>query len=107
DGKNISSVYTWYSTGTGFQAPKKTWTTPGGFTWSASKVTSGDFNGDGKDDIGVFYNRGQGADGVPRSALFTFTSTGTDFGSPSLKWESTGSFRWTASQFTAGDYNGD
>ncbi|GGQ01286.1 FG-GAP-like repeat-containing protein [Streptomyces roseolilacinus] len=107
DGKNISSVYTWYSTGTGFAAPKVTWTTPGGFTWGASKVASGDFNGDRKADIGVFYDRGRDADGVYRSALFAFTSTGAAFGSPTLEWESPGSFRWSASKFVAGDHNGD
>ncbi|WP_228980279.1 FG-GAP-like repeat-containing protein [Streptomyces sp. DH12] len=104
---NVSSIYTWYSTGTGFQAPKRTWTTPGGFTWSASKVTSGDFNGDRKDDIGVFYDRGRGTDGVTRSALFTFASTGAAFANPTKEWESTGNFRWSQSQLTAGDYNGD
>ncbi|MFI8093464.1 FG-GAP-like repeat-containing protein [Streptomyces sp. NPDC086080] len=107
DGKNISSIYTWYSTGTGFSAAKRTWTTPGGFTWGKSKVVSGDFTGDGKSDIGVFYDRGLGTDGVTRSALFTFAGTGTTFASPSLKWESSGNFRWTMSTPTAGDYNGD
>jgi len=107
DGRNVSSVYTWYSTGTGFSAPKRTWTSSGGFTWEASKVVSGDFTGDGKTDIGVFYDRGTGSDGVARSALFTFVSTGTGFSAPSLKWESSGSFRWNMSAPTAGDYNGD
>ncbi|MFJ6994506.1 FG-GAP-like repeat-containing protein [Streptomyces sp. NPDC003090] len=107
DGKNISSIYTWYSNGTGFAAPQRTWTTPGGFTWDASKVVSGDFNGDRKADIGVFYDRGRGADGVYRSALFAFTSTGTAFGSPTLEWESPGAFRWALSKVTSGDHNGD
>ncbi|WP_175408638.1 FG-GAP-like repeat-containing protein [Streptomyces sp. TRM64462] len=106
DNKNISTVYTWYSTGTGFASPKITWTTPGGFTWGASKVVSGDFTGDGKADIGVLYDRGRGTDGVIRTALFTFASTGTAF-TPSLEWESPGNFRWSAAQPTAGDYNGD
>ncbi|MEW2630124.1 FG-GAP-like repeat-containing protein [Streptomyces sp. NPDC048389] len=107
DGKKMSSLYTFFSDGSAFKAPRKSWTTPGGFTWEASKVASGDFNGDRKDDIGVFYNRGVSADGKATSALFTFTSKGLDFDSPRLKWESTGSFRWSASKLTAGDYNGD
>ncbi|MCP3819229.1 FG-GAP-like repeat-containing protein [Streptomyces sp. A3M-1-3] len=107
DGKNMSSLFTFYSTGTGFKAPQKTWSTPGGFTWEAGKLTSGDYNGDGKDDIGVFYNRGVSADGKRASSLFTFTSDGTDFNAPREMWTSTGSFNWDASKLTSGDYNGD
>ncbi|WP_146063594.1 FG-GAP-like repeat-containing protein [Streptomyces sp. SM11] len=107
DGKQISSLYTFTSNGTDFNNPRKTWTTPGGFTWSASKVTSGDYNGDGKDDIGVLYNRGTTEAGVHRSALFTFSSTGTDFASPREVWTSTGSFSWAASQPVSGDFNND
>ncbi|MCO6698793.1 FG-GAP-like repeat-containing protein, partial [Streptomyces sp. Vc17.3-30] len=79
DTGQVSSLYTFNSTGTGFANPRKTWTTPGGFTWSAGQVTSGDYDKDGKDDIAVLYNGGKSADGQFASSLYTFTSTGTDF----------------------------
>ncbi|MFJ1614135.1 FG-GAP-like repeat-containing protein [Streptomyces sp. NPDC088251] len=106
DGKNRSSLFAFYSTGTGFAAPKKVWSTPGGFTYASSKLASGDFNGDGKDDIAVFYDGGASDTGRV-SSLYTFTSTGTGFSSPRKTWTSTGSFNWDASKVTSGDYNGD
>ncbi|MFB8106116.1 FG-GAP-like repeat-containing protein [Streptomyces sp. NPDC056007] len=106
DTGQVSSIYTFTSTGSGFSAPKQTWTTPGGFTWSKSKVTSGDYNGDGKDDIAVFYDGGSSDTGQV-SSLYTFTSTGTGFANPRKTWTSTGSFTWSAGQVTSGDYNKD
>nr|WP_239144401.1 FG-GAP repeat protein [Streptomyces sp. SID14515] len=47
-----------------------------------SQVASGDFTGDGRDDIAVLYNRGTTEAGVHQSALFTFASNGTDFAAP-------------------------
>ncbi|WP_335938829.1 FG-GAP-like repeat-containing protein [Streptomyces sp. PTD5-9] len=107
DGKFITSVYTFTSNGTGFDNPRKTWTSPGSFDWNASKVTSGDFNGDGKDDVAVLYNSGKSADGKFVTALFTFASNGTGFDNARKTWESTGSFNWDASKVTSGDFNGD
>ncbi|MFB7917354.1 FG-GAP repeat domain-containing protein, partial [Streptomyces sp. NPDC056061] len=83
------------------------WTSSGSFNWDASKVTSGDYNGDGKDDIAVLYDRGVAADGKFATSLFTFTSKGTDLAAPREDWTSTGSFRWNASGLTSGDYSGD
>ncbi|SCD49851.1 FG-GAP repeat domain-containing protein [Streptomyces sp. PpalLS-921] len=107
DTGRVSSLYTFTSNGTGFANPRKTWTTPGGFTWSASQLTSGDFNKDGKDDIAVFYDGGKSADGKFISSLYTFTSDGTDFANPRKTWTSSGSFNWNAAKLTSGDYSGD
>ncbi|WP_329421267.1 FG-GAP-like repeat-containing protein [Streptomyces sp. NBC_01693] len=106
DGKFISSLYTFTSDGTNF-TPRKSWTSSGSFNWSASKLTSGDYSGDGRDDIGILYNRGTTAEGVQQSALFTLTSDGTDFAAPREVWASTGSFSWAASQPVTGDFNND
>ncbi|WP_146065831.1 FG-GAP-like repeat-containing protein [Streptomyces sp. SM13] len=106
DTGNITSLYTFTGTGTGFSAPKRTWTTPGGFTWSKSKVTSGDYNGDGKDDVAVFYDSGSSDTGRV-SSLYTFNSTGTAFANPRKTWTSSGSFNWNATKLTSGDYSGD
>ncbi|MBK3528389.1 VCBS repeat-containing protein [Streptomyces sp. MBT67] len=107
DTGQISSLYTFTSTGTGFANPRRTWTTPGGFTWSAGQVTSGDYDKDGKDDIAVLYNSGKSADGKFVSSLYTFTSDGTNFDKPRKTWTSSGSFNWNASKLTSGDYSGD
>ncbi|WP_327278452.1 FG-GAP-like repeat-containing protein (plasmid) [Streptomyces sp. NBC_01224] len=107
DTGNISSLYTFTSNGTDFNNPRKTWTTPGGFTWSAGQVTSGDYNGDGKDDVAVLYNGGKSTDGKFISSLYTFTSDGTNFASPRKSWTSSGSFNWSASKLASGDYSGD
>ncbi len=106
DTGQVSSIYTFTSTGSGFSAPKQTWTTPGGFTWSKSKVTSGDYNGDGKDDIAVLYDGGSSETGQV-SSLYTFNSNGTGFANPRKTWTSTGGFTWSAGQVTSGDYNKD
>ena len=106
EGKNRSSLFAFYSTGTGFSAPKNVWSTPGGFTWAKSKVTSGDYDGDGKDDIGVFYDSGSSDSGAV-SSLYTFTSTGTGFKAPRKTWTTPGGFTWSVSKVTSGDYNGD
>ncbi|MBV7248324.1 FG-GAP-like repeat-containing protein [Streptomyces sp. MW-W600-10] len=107
DGKYVSLAFTFTSTGTAFNNPTASWTSSGSFDWSKSKPVSGDFNGDGKDDLAVFYNGGQANDGKYVSLAFTFTSTGTAFNNPTTSWTSTGSFNWSKSKPVSGDYNGD
>ncbi|MBT2895234.1 trypsin-like serine protease [Streptomyces sp. McG3] len=107
DGKYVTTVFTYTSNGTGFAAPKQSWVSSGSFDWSKSKPVSGDFNGDGKDDLAVFYNGGQAADGKHVSLTFTFTSNGTAFNNPTTSWTSSGSFDWDKSKPVPGDFNGD
>ncbi|WP_078614310.1 FG-GAP-like repeat-containing protein [Streptomyces sp. t99] len=107
DGKKMSSLYAFYSNGTGFAEPKKIWASTGSFTGSAAKLTSGDYNGDGKDDLSVLYNSGQAADGKHVTTVFTYTSNGTGFVAPKQTWASSGSFDWSKSKPVSGDYNGD
>ncbi|MFJ3324950.1 FG-GAP-like repeat-containing protein [Streptomyces griseus] len=107
DGRYATTVFTYTSNGTGFAAPKQTWASSGSFDWSKSKPVSGDFNGDGKDDLAVFYNGGQANDGKHVSLAFTFTSNGTAFNNPTTSWTSSGSFDWSKSKPVSGDFNGD
>ncbi|MGW1813045.1 trypsin-like serine protease, partial [Streptomyces sp. NPDC002125] len=107
DGSNRASLFAFYSDGTSLEAPKKVWASTGSFSGPASKVTAGDYNGDGKDDISVLYNSGKAEDGRAVSTLFTFTSTGSGFSAPKKTWTSSGSFDWTKSSPVSGDYNGD
>ncbi|MER7554823.1 trypsin-like serine protease, partial [Streptomyces anulatus] len=107
DGKRRSSLFAFYSTGTGFAEPKRVWASTGSFNGAAVKLTSGDYNGDGKGDVAVLYNSGQAADGKYVSTVFTFTSNGTGFAAPKQTWTSSGSFDWSKSKPVSGDFNGD
>ncbi|MFI1975202.1 FG-GAP-like repeat-containing protein [Streptomyces wedmorensis] len=115
DGTNVTAMWTFTSNGTGFGAPSKKWdndsTNFGSWNWNRSKVTTGDFDNDGKDDVGILYNNGQQTDGTNVTALWTLTSTGTDFTNPSKKWDnvstSFGSWNWDRSKMVAGDFSGD
>ncbi|MFD2122982.1 FG-GAP repeat domain-containing protein [Streptomyces cirratus] len=70
----------------------------------------GDFDGDGRADVGVLYDYDQ-TDRGNRSGLWTFTSTGSGFSSPKKVWDSEGdavkSWNWDVSKPVAGDFNGD
>ncbi|MFJ5275144.1 esterase, partial [Streptomyces parvulus] len=95
----------------GFGGPVRKWDSTGSISWDweRSKVTSGDFDGDGRGDVGVLYDNGQASDGANRSALWTLTSNGAGFGGPVRKWDSTGSISWDweRSKVTSGDFDGD
>ncbi|MEU5092683.1 trypsin-like serine protease, partial [Streptomyces sp. NPDC021356] len=77
DGGNRTSLYTFKANAGGFDPPVRSWISTGGFTWSKSRLTAGDFNGDGKDDIAVFYDGGQDADGKHTSSVYTLLSNGS------------------------------
>jgi N-acetylmuramoyl-L-alanine amidase len=101
-GNGTTSLFMFISDGQTY-TPKLAWqSSPGGFAWERSKLVSGDFNHDGKDDIAIFYDYGNGTSGI-----WTFTSYGETF-SPSLTWLSkAGCFSWTNSKLVAGDINKD
>ncbi|WP_377273337.1 FG-GAP-like repeat-containing protein [Peterkaempfera sp. SMS 1(5)a] len=108
DGTNHSGLFTYTSTGSGFNNPVKVWDSgTGSWSWDSSKQVAGDFNGDGKSDVGVLYNYGTDADGVSHTGLWTFTSTGSGFNKPVKVWDSSGSWTWSNSMLVAGDFNGD
>jgi len=60
----------------------------GSWSWDRSKLVAGDFNGDGKDDVGVSYDYGTRSDGRVRSGLWTFTSSDDGFNTPVKHWDS-------------------
>ncbi|MEG3631573.1 trypsin-like serine protease, partial [Streptomyces poriticola] len=96
DGANRTAWWTFTSTGSAFDAPQRKWDSAGSISWdwSRSKVVSGDFNGDGRADVGVLYDNGRTSDGANRTALWTLTSTGSGFGAPVKVWDSAGSISW-------------
>ncbi|MFJ4860990.1 transglycosylase family protein [Streptomyces sp. NPDC088748] len=97
DGTNQTALWTLTSTGSGFGAPVRKWQSTSSWNADSSKLTAGDFDGDGKADVGVLYHYGQDEQGVNRTGLWTFTSTGTGFNAPAMPWDSargTGSWNW-------------
>ncbi|WP_405889377.1 FG-GAP-like repeat-containing protein [Streptomyces sp. NBC_00133] len=115
DGRDDIAVWYAYPDGTtklftftagvtgGFNKPFESWSAPAG-TWlrSRCKFVTGDFNGDGREDLSVFY--GQGDDTV-RNHTFLATVSG-GFAKPTSWWYSS-ALDWNRSTPHAGDFNGD
>ncbi|MER7051188.1 trypsin-like serine protease, partial [Streptomyces sp. NPDC000351] len=78
-------------------------------TANARSTPGSDFNGDGRSDVGVFYDNGALAGGGFRSSLWSLTSTGSGIAEPQLKWDSPDFGSWNASRSKtfSGDFNGD
>lgn len=107
DGRNHTGLWVFTSTGNTFQAPAKVWDSgDDSWNWDASKVTSGDYNGDGRTDVAVLYNYGQAADGRNQTGLW-FVGGADGLGAPKKVWTNDTSWNWNASKPTSGDYNGD
>ncbi|GAA3001536.1 hypothetical protein GCM10010483_53150 [Actinokineospora diospyrosa] len=87
--------------------PYRVWISgAGGFTWSNTKISAGDFTGDNRSDVALFYDYG-----ASTSGLFIATGTGAAGDSASVprrSWISgTGGFTWSNTKITAGDFTGD
>ncbi|WP_150209397.1 FG-GAP-like repeat-containing protein [Streptomyces venezuelae] len=90
----------------GFAAPVASWTrTPGNWEFNKSRITSGDYNGDGRADLAILYDYTGG-----KAALFTLTGRpdggiNADFKS----WESPVDSWWSGSYGmpVSGDSNKD
>ncbi|MFC7010938.1 FG-GAP-like repeat-containing protein [Streptomyces viridiviolaceus] len=99
-----TKLWTFTSTAQGtFNAPSSSWSAPSG-TWARTraKFVTGDFTGDGRDDLSVFY--GQGDDTV-KTYVFPAQANG-GFAAPTVWWQSL-SLDWSRTYPHSGDFNGD
>ncbi|WP_225099695.1 LamG-like jellyroll fold domain-containing protein [Streptomyces sp. CoH27] len=86
----------------GFQPVRLVWDDPV-FGPGIQSMAAGDFNGDGKTDLALYYNYSDGQ----HDAIFTLTSTGGGgFTSPVKQWDDT-AFGPGTKFMAAGDFNGD
>ncbi|MFI0941852.1 FG-GAP-like repeat-containing protein [Streptomyces sp. NPDC021020] len=88
-----------------FGAATPSWTAvPGKWDYTRSHFQSGDFNGDGRDDLAAWYDYPDGHD-----SLWTFTANVQGgFNAPFLAWTSPAGNWWiTGGKFVTGDFNGD
>ncbi|MEU2496489.1 FG-GAP-like repeat-containing protein [Streptomyces sp. NPDC007883] len=100
----ITKIWTYLSTTTGtFSAPTSSWSAPTG-TWARAraKFVTGDFNGDGRDDLSAFY--GQGDDSI-KTYVFN-AQPGGGFVAPVAWWQTT-ALDWSRTYPHSGDFNGD
>ncbi|MCX4964400.1 FG-GAP-like repeat-containing protein [Streptomyces sp. NBC_00654] len=88
----------------GFNAPFSSWSSPSGnWTSSRDKQVTGDFNGDGRDDLAVFHGYSDGS-----NKIFTFLAAPTGgFTYPVGSWTSTSWGDWNRTTVHAGDFDGD
>ncbi|HEX8631011.1 MAG TPA: trypsin-like serine protease [Catenuloplanes sp.] len=96
-----TGIFLLTSTGTGFTEPKRVWHTANGWDSSLAKYVTGDFNGDGKTDIGAVYHYGGGNTG-----LFQLTSTGTGFDNKQV-WSTPAGWDSSHATYLSGDFSGD
>ncbi len=101
-----AALFTFLSEADGtFRQETKSWNAPANSWWGRSmKIVAGDFDGNGRADIGAMYGYGDGS-----VALFTFRSNPDgSFETPVKSWNAKPG-EWNAAdiQILAGDYNGD
>ncbi|MEH0582990.1 FG-GAP-like repeat-containing protein [Streptomyces sp. B21-106] len=99
------ALFTWTGKGDGtFNAPFKSWNVTAG-SWTFDRMTpySGDFNGDGRDDVAVWYDYADKHD-----TIWTLTSTVKGgFNYPVIYWTSVNGWEQSRAKTVTGDFNSD
>ncbi|WP_151775325.1 FG-GAP-like repeat-containing protein [Streptomyces abyssomicinicus] len=99
------AMFTWLAKADGtFSGAVKSWQVePGRWTFSRMYDQVGDYNGDGRDDVSIWYDYADGSD-----KIFTFTA-GVDgrFNAPFSSWYRDSGYTRSRMKTTSGDFNGD
>jgi hypothetical protein len=98
------ALITWLGKGDGtFGSPLHSWRVTSGWTFSRMTPVAGDFNGDGRDDVAVWYDYSDGSD-----KLHTFLAKPDGgFSAPFSSFQRTTGWVAAHMKFVTGDYNGD
>ena len=100
-----TKIWVFIATPSGYSGPILWWDSgPNNWDWDGSKIESGDFDGDGRDDILIVY----GYQTTRQTKAWVFKSTGSGFMSPTEWWDSgPNNWDWDGSTPYSGDINGD
>lgn len=104
-GSDLTKMWLFPGTSAGSVTPVLAWNSGiGNWRWGSTKAVSGDFNGDGKLDVGAFYDYGSNT-----TSLFRFygNGDGTFANGVSVWGSAAGAWRWASIKPVAGDFNGD
>ncbi|MEU6294524.1 FG-GAP-like repeat-containing protein [Streptomyces erythrochromogenes] len=102
-GANALFTFLGQADGTFKSLPRSAYVAPGNWDAFKAKLVAGDFNGDGRADVGMFYDHG----GSTGSHTYLSKPDGTFSGS-FFSWRSAnGGWYWNESKQVAGDFNGD
>jgi hypothetical protein len=101
---SLTRLWIHSSTGSAFAAGAVQWDSgPGNWDFHRMATLTGDFNRDGRSDLGVFYDYSNA-----HTKLWLFTATGAAMTCCRLAWDSgPGTWWWSGTKATVGDFNGD
>ena len=101
---SLTNLFVSNGTATGLPAPALHWSSgAGNWVWAGSRLVGGDFNGDGKGDIGIMYDYG-----AANGAIWMMSGGNGNVSAPIHKWTSgVGNWEWNYTKLAAGDFNKD
>ncbi|HMG22778.1 MAG TPA: VCBS repeat domain-containing M23 family metallopeptidase [Kofleriaceae bacterium] len=103
-GGGLTRLWVWRGTAGGFTAPVVAWDGgPNSWNTAQSRFVTGDFDGDGKADIGGFYDYGGAL-----TRLWVWRGTAAGVSAPAVRWESAvNGWNLPQSRLVTGDFDGD
>ncbi|HEU4913930.1 MAG TPA: VCBS repeat-containing protein [Candidatus Saccharimonadales bacterium] len=97
-----TKLFKFAGSSTGVTAPTQVWDSGvGNMEWTSIKQISGDFDGNGYDDLAVFFTYGG-----THAKIWAMYSSSTGIAAPVEAWNST-TWDWASAKATVGDFNHD